>query len=369
MQAKIITTTDEFFKLKDDWERLQEQDEDVTYYSTFEYNWTWWEIYKNDKNIELFIVVVELINGTVIGIAPLIIDKIKKIVSYKIIRFLGRGDYLGIIIDRNSNIKYGNIIKEIFNFMESKNKCFERIILQHIRNDSRLAAYLLKSNMYNKNFKYLMECPILKYKKYKIYSEYKKEFVSKRDQNRVNKLQREVGYNFKVVFNDVENVYDKISELHIREQNYLQENKSKKERISLFNDKYCSKFIKKLYNNNHNVVTFLIEDFNGEILVFDTCYLYKRILHSWYTAYNTKYEKYSLGIVNNMETIKYIFENDIADITDLGSGRYTWKFKWTDDFIFDYKLDVWNEKMLKGKLLKKLYDIKKKIEFIWRKNG
>lgn len=362
MQTKIITTTDEFFKLKEDWERLQEQDDDVTYYSTFEYNWAWWDVYKNDKNKELFIVVVELIDGTVIGIAPLIIEKInKKILSYRKIIFLGRGDYLGMIIDRSSNIKYRNIIKEIFNCVESKNKYFERMELTHIKDNSRLAAYLLKSIKYNKNFKYLVECPILKYKKFKTYDVYKKEFASKRNQRHINRLQREVGYNFKVVFNDNEDVYEKISELHIREQNYLAKNEGRKERRSLYNDKYFSRFIKNLYNNNSNVITFIIEDLNGNLLIYDTCYLYKRVLHSWNTAYNTKYENYYLGVINSLETIKYIFENNIADITDLGAGRYPWKFKLTDDFIFDYQLDMWNEKTLKSKLLKKIYDIKKKF--------
>ena len=87
MEIQIITTAKKFLSLKEDWERLQQQDEDVTYYSTFEYNWTWWDVYKNDKNKELFIVVVES-NGTVIGIAPLIIEKMnKKILSYRCLRF------------------------------------------------------------------------------------------------------------------------------------------------------------------------------------------------------------------------------------------------------------------------------------------
>jgi len=365
MQTKIITTTDDFFKLKGEWERLQEQDEDVTYYSTFEFNWTWWDVYKNDKNKKLFIVVVELIDGAVIGIAPLIIEKVnKKLISYRCIRFLGRGDYLGIIMDRNSKVNYGNIIKEIINVILSKHKYFDRITLTHIKANSRLSAYMLRNEKYNKNFKYLIECPILRYKKFNTYNEYKKEFVRKRSQNNSNKLQREVGYNFKVVFNNNEDVYEKISDIHIKEQDYLKKIKGRKERKSLYSDKFYSEFIKRIYNNNSKVITFTIEDSSGELLIYDTCYLYKRVLHSWNMAYNTKYEKYHLGKVINLEMQEYIFENNIADIFDFGAGRYHWKFEWTDDFILDYQLDMWNEKTLKSKLLKKMHTIKDIFQFI-----
>jgi len=360
MQTKIVTTVNEFLKLKKDWERLQEKDEDVTYYSTFEYNWTWWDVYKNDKNKELFIVVVEF-NESVIGIAPLIIEKVnKKILSYRSLRFLGKGDYFGIIIDRNSNIKHGNIIKEIFNFIESKNKCFERMTLTHIKADSTLAGYILKNEKYNKIFKYLIECPLLKFKKFDLFDTYKKEFVSSKDKKYSNKLRTKIGYKFNVISNDKEDVYEKISQLHINEQNYLVKNKGRKERESLYNNEFYSEFIKRIFRNNPKVITFKIEDNNGELLIYKTCYLYKRVLYSWNTAYNPNYENYHLGRVIILEIVKYIFESNIADIYDFGTGRYPWKFQWTSDFVFDYQLDMWNEKNIKGKLLKKIQDIRRK---------
>lgn len=368
MQIRIISTTGEFLKIKEDWERLQLQDEDVTYYSTFEYNWTWWEVYKNDMNKKLFILAVEA-NGAVVGIAPLIIEKVnKKILSYRKLRFLGKGDYLGIIIGKTTNVKDGNIVKEIFNFIEAKNQYFESIILTHIKNESKLAAYILRNKRYNKSFTYLIECPVLKYEKFNTYDAYKNKFVTKNDNRYINKFQMEVGYNFKVAFNNKEEVYEKISQLHMREQDYLSKNKGRKERKSLYKDAFFSKFIKNLYSNNPKVITFEIEDSKGNLLIYSTCYLYKRVLHSWNLAYDPKYEKYHLGKIINLEMIKYIFENNIADILDFGAGRYPWKFEWTNDFIFNYQLEIWNEKSIKGKLLKK-YMLFRKIIFMCRQNG
>ena len=201
----------------------------------------------------------------------------------------------------------------------------------------------------------------MKCKKFNSFETYEKEFVSSKDRKYSNGLQRKIGYNFKAISNDNEEVYEEISQLHINEQNYLVRNKGRKERKSLYNDQFYSEFVKKLYNNNSKVITFKIEDTSGNLLIYKTCYLYKRVLYSWNTAYNPKYENYQLGRIIILKIAKYVFENNIADIFDFGAGRYSWKFEWTDDFIFDYKLDMWNEKTLKGKLLKKMYDIKKKI--------
>lgn len=369
MKIRLVTTTDEFFKLKESWEKLQEQDKDVTYYSTFEYNWTWWNVYKSDKNIELFIIVAEY-NGQVIGIAPLIIEKInKKIFSFRCLKFLGKGDYMGILQANISFVKNRTITTEIFNFIESKYNCYERIRLTHIKANSKLAAYLLKNKKHNKNFKYLIECPILRLNRFESFQEYKKEFVSSNAQQYANKLQREIGYNLKIISNENENVYDTIAKIHINEQCYLVKSKGRKERSSLFRNKFFSEFLKRIYNNNSNVITFIIEDSNGSLLAYETCYLYKRVLHMWNTAYNIKYEKYNLGKVINLEITKYLFHNNMADVFDFGAGRYFWKFEWTDDFMLDYLLDIWNEKTLKSRLLKKLYEIRKKIKCLWRKNG
>lgn len=369
MQIKLITTTEEFFNLKESWEKLQEQDNDVTYYSTFEYNWTWWKVYKSNKNIQLFIVTAEN-NGKVTGIAPLIIETInKKIFSYRCLKFLGKGDYMGILLAHSPDVKRETVISQIFNFIESQYGFYERIKLTHIKADSRLAAYMLKNKKHNKNFKYLIECPILKFNRFQSFQAYKKEFGSSNAQQYANKLQREAGYSFRVISNKNEDVYEKISKLHICEQHYLVKTKGRKERSSLYKDEFYSEFLKKIFHNNGNVITFVIEDINGNVLIYETCYLYKRILHMWNTAYNTKYEKYNLGKIINLETARYLFENNMADIFDFGAGRYFWKFEWTGDFVLDYSIDTWNEKTLKSRVLKKLNEIRKKIKYFGRKNG
>ncbi len=363
MQTKIVTTIEEFYKLKDDWKRLQEQDTEAAYYSTFEYNWTWWNVYHEDNDKKLFIICIYE-NKIPICIAPfMIINKQKAFLSWSILKFLSTGDYLNIIINKG----YKNVnacIKEVFKTLDSYKSSFDRIQLTHIRSESELAGYILKSDRYNRHFQYLIECPVFYPSKFISFDEYiKTRFKPSEIKYYVKKLQNNIGYQFKVINNKYDyNIFDKIEELHKYEKNYLVNNKKRNERRSLFDDDKRNLFIKKLYSNNENVITFVLQDNEENILIYYSCYLHNNVLFFWNTAYNPQYEKYDLAKVLNYEVFKYIFDNNLSYAFDYGAGRYPWKFRWTNDFIFDYQLDMWNERTKKGKMLKKLYDVNNKFK-------
>ena len=58
MKSIIVKTTDDFSRLKSDWEHLQIQDPDVSYYSTFRYVSDWWKSYSENPLYSLFIIQV-----------------------------------------------------------------------------------------------------------------------------------------------------------------------------------------------------------------------------------------------------------------------------------------------------------------------
>jgi len=274
---------------------------------------------------------------------------------------MGAGDYLNVLVDKKEKNEL-TIIKDIFNEIEKMNEKYERIQLTHIKHNSMFASYLLKSKIYNANFKYLIECPILRIRNFEDYDDYKKKFITSSANKYKNRLKREVDYDFFVINNKSIDVYERISDLHIKEQEFLTNERNRQDRYSLFNDKLRGDFTRKIYKNNSNVITFLLETKNKELIIYDTCYSYKGILHSWNMAFNPIYEKYNVGRIINYEIFKYIFENNFAYVFDFGAGRYPWKFEWTNDFIFDYQLDMWNEKTKKGRLLKKIYKIKERVK-------
>ena len=76
MDYKIITTTEGFAKLKDDWQQIENQSSRITVFSTFNYCFSWWKTFQNTSEIKLWIIVV-LNNNKIVGIAPLIIETLK----------------------------------------------------------------------------------------------------------------------------------------------------------------------------------------------------------------------------------------------------------------------------------------------------
>ena len=360
MLTKVITTNNEFYALENEWERLQEQDPEITYYSTFEYNKIWWDVNKDDVNKSLFIICVYFKNK-ILGIAPLIIEKVpKKIFSYKTLKFMGFGDYLNFIIERNNKSEY-TIIKCIIEAAASNANKFERVQLTHIKYNSILAAFLMSQKKYNDNFKILIECPVFIKNNFKSYDDYKQSVVSPNISKYVNKLKSDFKYNFIVLSNGNDELLDKLSEVHIEEQEFLNEEKNIKTRKSLFKNKRGSEFIKKIYNENNNIITFILESEDKEIIAYSLCYCYRKILYGWNMAYNVKYRKYCVGKVLIYEIVKYLFESNIADVYDFGAGRYPWKFEWANCYNINYKLYMWNTKTTKGKILKFLYKVKKII--------
>jgi len=359
METKIVKSTEEFYQLKEQWERLQEQDPDVTYYSTYEFVRTWWDVYNDPAKNSLFIICVYSGNNLV-GIAPLMLQNENKFMfKYKVLKFLGRGDYFNFILDRTSGLELKSIrtiIEEIFS-----SKQWERIRLTHISSSSPLAYSLLSHRDYNNAFQYLVECPIIDITKYDSFEQYKKIYgIDKECKRYISKLQNEVGYKFYVVKNDEFEAYQIISQLHKAEQEYLIESKGRDERSSLFNKKEYSQFVENIYSGNEKVITFILEDNVSNLLSYYTCYFYKGVLHCWNTAYNPQYAKYKLNLILNYETFNYIFDNELAEKFDFGAGRYPWKFKWTKDFIFDYELYMWNTNTRKSRFLKFLYALKNK---------
>jgi hypothetical protein len=360
MNTKILRTSEEFYQLKDQWEKLQEEDEHITYYSTFQFIKTWWNVYKDATNNSLFIVCAYQDNK-IIAIAPLMIETVKKsMLSYNVLKYLGRGDYLNFIIDNSDGLGKASIkciFREIFSSRE-----WDRLQLSHITYNSLLAYYLLSHREYNKSFHYLIECPVIDFIKYDSFDKYKKDYnIYKEFKRYINKFKSEAGYKFRVVKNSEFDLYEKISKLHILQQEYLVRDKGRKERESLFNNSNNSKFVKNIYKNNENIITFILEDNHSNLLSYYTCYIYKDTYLMWNTAYNPQFEKYGLIKILTYEVVKYMFENEPTRKFDFGAGRYPWKFKWTKDFVLDYEFDFWNTVSKRSRFLKLLYDLKNKL--------
>ncbi|MFO7843628.1 MAG: GNAT family N-acetyltransferase [Bacteroidales bacterium] len=333
MEVRVVTTAEELSGLQPEWERLENQDPDVTFYSTFRVVKAWWDSFCNKPGVDLYIVCVYQ-NNKLAGIAPLaVIAEEKKNRTRKVLQFAGRGDYLNVLLDRTENPE--TVLKYMFKFLEA-NPSWEMILLNYIPGGSTLSIYLLKSSD-NEYLQYCIENPYIDLKLYNDFADYKKKSLPSKVVKLRNKMQREVGFNFNIVQNNDDNIFERIAELHRLEKHYLVENVGLQHRHSLYEDPYRVRFIKNLFERTNNVLTFVYNDKEGHTLGYKTCYLHNRVLFSWNSAYNPRYAEYSIGKILYYDILEYVFSSNIADVFDLGAGRYPWKFEWTGTFSTTYK--------------------------------
>ncbi|MGN7355873.1 GNAT family N-acetyltransferase [Paenibacillus sp. SAF-054] len=355
MNTKIISDVDGFLAIRKDWERLADQDPDATYYSTFEFNFSWWQAFGGDKNKELFIL-CHYRDNVMVAIAPLMIRVIdKKIVKCRVLSFLGKGDYFNFIID-SSKFKSSAIIRELMNTVEEHSGRWDKVELTHLRMDTQLLKYLMRHDRYSKHTEYLTSCARINSEDYCSYADFEKQMLSTKLRRKRVKLQDDTGYRFRIVTgSQSEDMYDKIAHIHQLEKKYLNEVKGRHERGSLFEDKNNEHFLKRLFKGNDKILFFYLESDDGEIIIYKCCYLYRNVLYGWNTGYSPKFSHYhGISDVLLMEMVESLFHSSCTKQIDFGAGTYSWKFRWTNRFSVSYSFTMWNESSQQSRLLRLL---------------
>ena len=360
MKIEIITSTDEFMTLKEEWEYLEKQENETTIFQTFLYNYIWWESVEKLNKYELCIIVVREESNKLLGIAPFIIENQKKFFfQIRTLKFMAWGDYLNILIN-TANKNYKKIISEIFRSIEKLR--IDRVILTNINIKSILGNYLKKHQTYNYNFSFQVECPRVYFSNYNSFEIFKSKYLTSNLRNKKNKMQKEINYKFIIKMEENENNYKQIERIHKELKNKLNEYNNNEIRKSSFENFESQNFLEKYYKNSDNIVNFFLMKDN-EIIMYDSCYFFKNILYSWIIAHVYEYNKYSPGGVMNYEIMKWGFEqNNDKLIFDFGCGGYPWKFQWTEDFTAVYKLEYIISNSIKIKIYERLKYIKRGLE-------
>lgn len=350
MESKIIRNTKEFEEIKDAWIKIEAVAPWVSYFSTYRYNYGWWSKYENDSSLELFIIVV-IHNQEIVGIAPLQIAHLKgRGYKYSELQFLhGGGDYSNFLVHPEVSAEPAKIVNELLSQIAAHQNEYDRINLTHICQYSLLAHQILISKE-NQSLGYLIECPYIDFSKYGDFETYTKAFIPKKTKQYINRFRREVNFSMKVTN---ENLVDEFAKIHIAEKDYLKE-KGFTNRHSFFENERELSFRKELYENNPNVLTYmLVDNTNNEIICYYTGYVFKDIFHSVTTAYHPKYANLAVGKIFNYMIFEENYRNSRWSIFDMGTGRYSWKFEMTDSFnlLYRYNKDCYRDQKTK-RLLK-----------------
>ncbi|MHA0857850.1 GNAT family N-acetyltransferase [Paenibacillus sp. CMAA1364] len=353
MTTKLITDIEGLLGIKEDWERLEQCDQALTYYNTFQFNYYWWLTYGKCKHLSLFII-CSYRDNQMVGIAPLMITRIDQtIMKYDKLCFLGKGDYFNFIIN-DSQFSAVAIMKDIFQCIEENSQRWDRIELTHVKMDTPLLRYLLRHDQYNPYVQYLTSCLRMRMNEFAGYEQFDKEILNTKLRRKRVRLLSETRYQFKVVTGqDCDDIYDRISYVHKMEKQYLHHEKGRSQRRSLFEDKNNELFLKQLFQDNDKLITFMLETEDQQIMIYMTCYLYNGVLYGWNMACSPEYARYH-GVVDVLltEIIHYLFEDGkkMADQIDFGAGSYSWKFRWSNQFSVNYSFSMWNRSRRSSKV-------------------
>ncbi len=143
LSIKKISTQNEFSKLKREWTALLKKSRADTLFLTWEWLYTWWECFQ--ENRQLFILAVYDEDVKLVGIAPLCISK-KRLVGIPVLKYIKFLGTLPISSDHLDFIIYKGMEKEIlaafveFLFQESR---WDYCLLSNIPTTS-LTGRLLK---------------------------------------------------------------------------------------------------------------------------------------------------------------------------------------------------------------------------------
>lgn len=357
MEYRIINTTEGFEALKPRWEKMEQQASGISFFSTFEFCFTWWTVYQNQPEYNLWIICVYQ-NKYLVGIAPFVIkSQRKRFVKYKSLSFLASLGYNDFLTVPELSVKLETIYKLVFIVIEENKHLWDEIHLTHISQKSPLSKYVLKSN-FNPKFNYLIENPFIDLTKFKNLDSFCMEHLPAKTRQYSNRLKKLTNYSLHIT---TENLVGTFSEIHIAEKNYLKK-KGKVERHSIFENVLKKELWEFIFVKGLMMSYYLYDNNRKRIIIYNSGSIFRNIFYSINTAFDPAYEKLGVGKIMYYEIFRENFSNPIWSLFDTGTGRYPWKFEWTSDFNLLYQLHYIKPESRHLKLLKKLRKIKQALK-------
>jgi CelD/BcsL family acetyltransferase involved in cellulose biosynthesis len=300
-ETRVITDLEQFKNLREEWNSLLQRSYTNTIFLTWEWLYTWWEVFGNGS--ELFIITVKNNEGELLGIAPLYIKKAK---YYKFpvreMAFIGTG-----LSDRQDFIvceSNGKIMEELISRInESKNK-WDIVLLEQIPNDSPLPSSEIVGKC-QPEIENSSLCPYAKINgSWEDYLRSLSKKFRKDIRNKVNNMNRLGKWEFKVELDNVDSwtTVDWMENI---------EAKSKKQGTEkVFFTEINKEFLKKLCNlcAGERWLDYSTICINGVQAAYLFGFLYNNKYYAYNTAYLEEFDGVSPGKLLLNEKIKWCFE-------------------------------------------------------------
>jgi len=146
-------SVEQFASMKDEWTQLLDCYDDATLFSTWEWQYTWWNTWGRDLDGELYLILAKNKSGKLIGIAPMYKYKyraLKGLLNYYKVQFIGssaslkgtvRSEYLDFIYVSDEPL----VVQLLWDRIYSDTH-WSKVLLPDIRTSSILFANILNKD-------------------------------------------------------------------------------------------------------------------------------------------------------------------------------------------------------------------------------
>jgi CelD/BcsL family acetyltransferase involved in cellulose biosynthesis len=333
--------------MKEDWNGLLERSGVNHVQMTHD----WIEIWSRTFGLEHEIWILTAENeGKLIGIAPLMIHKVGKllrgIIKFRQVAFLAYGlqDKADFIISENRQTVLDLFVKHIISNKERWDEVHLRQISTNSPNYSLLKEYQKKDPEFGFRMVEIIGCPFLAiegdFDTY--YQGISKSWRSKNEKY-IRKLSKEGNLEFKVIEEITDEHIDNIIRIATKRQEI-----TGRRNIFLEEQKYnfIQEMLKRFTEKGWVKLFFLLHD--NKVITYSLTYSYNKTLYRWNTSFDLDYSKFSVGRILTKYMTEYCFENDYR-VCDWMAGVEDHKFKWTSTSTSNY-LFIMEKKNLKTKL-------------------
>lgn len=147
VDTKVIVSTDksDFYQLRTDWNKLLKKSKEPHIFHSWEWLYTWWEIFSNDEDELIILSIYD--DNEIIGLAPFYLQKT---LFSKSLKSLGEGEplnesvsthYQDIICSEESK---DAVISSVTNYLNENNTKWDYCKFSYVLDDSCLAAIIDK---------------------------------------------------------------------------------------------------------------------------------------------------------------------------------------------------------------------------------
>lgn len=364
ISTEVISSFIAFGALKSEWNAVLSRSRYNDFFVTWQWLYSWWQTY-HKKTDRLFIIVVRQ-DEQIIGIAPLMIRKIKYYgYPRNTVCFIGEGnsDHSNVLVLRKPEI----VLRKICSQLKKAEGLWDIVSLRELPADSELInsirEYIPWTHVDEDS-----SCPYISIDTYTTWDLFAKKTISrnlKRDyKNKLNRLKKLGPFKFNHTI-----LKDSVPEILADVKNVeVQSAKAMKMIALVFDPEKNLRFQNHVIEKTNHTLQAILSTLhlNDQLIAYLYGFIYDNKYYAYNTAYLPEYRKISPGKLLMNETIKFVVERKLREFDFLRGASYL-KSKYATDDRHQIKLAAYRSTLPNALLRFVAYRIKPTVKPIFKR--